>query len=88
MRPRVRIRGLFICTKCGDVRESLDWTVEPHGEIVADDVCSCGGDIYDAVECAYCGKIVSEDDACRDEDGDPACEDCYERYCEELEEAV
>lgn len=70
-----KIRGRFICTKCGCEKEELGWEIEPHGEPVSYDLCSCGGRYDLAVECEECGEMFPES-ALSNYDGIMVCEGC------------
>ncbi len=71
-----KIFGDFICTRCGCRTEELKWDIEPHGEAVVYDVCSCGGQYDNAVRCEHCGEYIPESEAQEDEDGYTVCEEC------------
>ena len=72
------IYGDFICTdpRCGCRREIIRYVSEPHGEQVLE-MCHCGSHFDNAVECAYCGKVIAESKAER-EDGEYVCRECLD----------
>ena len=83
-----KIYGEFICTDCGRLKSRLDMCFEPHGELVTDDVCSCGGYFDEAARCPDCGEVFAES-ALVNYEGICICSKCRDiRISEdELEEA-
>lgn len=74
--PRV-IQGDFICTECRDKTDYLKLYFEDYGEERIDCECGCGGVYDNAVTCVYCGEDIPESRAKLDNDGEYACEECF-----------
>lgn len=65
---------MYICDKCGELRDDFDLSTykEAHGEKLTDYSCGCGGEFQDAVSCEVCGKYIKK--------GRKVCDDCLEDY--------
>ena len=77
-----KIFGDFICRDCGTRTDTLEWYFEDHGEPCIEP-CRCGGDYDNAVKCVYCREDIPESRAKLDNDGEYACEACFNEAEEE-----
>ena len=67
---------MYICDKCGEIRDDFDLRSykEAHGEKLTDYSCGCGGELVEAKQCPICEKWFIA------EKTNSVCETCMKEY--------